>query len=74
MKSILEKYASYTDCYLDYWNNYISVSYFCENNGIDRAVFEKLCEIKKSMQVDLNLANLDFYVNRYLHQNNIKID
>lgn len=65
MKKIIDVFASYCDCYIEYMNNFIKVDYFCEYYNIDKNEFNRLAKVvkEKIKRYNLPFCAIDYYIN-----------
>lgn len=76
MKAIKDIFASYCDAYLEYMNNFITVSCFCEYYDISESVFMKVHDIvqTKIKKYNLPFCAIDYYMSLEINKGKITFE
>lgn len=76
MKSIKDVFASYCDAYIEYVNNFITVTYFCEYYDISESEFKKVCDVvqKGIKKYNLPFCAIDYYMSLEMNKDKITFE
>lgn len=76
MRNIKDVFASYCDSYIDYMNNFISLSYFCEYYNISESEFKQVHDVvqNKIKKYNLPFCAIDYYMSLELNKNKITFE